>query len=118
MVDAPQERPSGPVHSGLYAVGMSVSDMSRISGECERLAAVQSASASYPVERGQIMQQCLARQGVRTVRLPECPSAVREAALRAGPSGRTVMPPLAQDACIMTLPGGQQPILANPSEYL
>lgn len=118
VIDPPQERPSGPMHSGIYAAGMSVSEMGRITSECERLAGVQGASGGFPVERSTLMQQCLSRQGVQTVRLPECPSDVREAALRAGPSGRTVMPPLASDACIMTLPGGDQPILSNPSEYL
>lgn len=112
----PEPRPQ--MSASWYSPGMSVADMSRAAAVCESQVDRQVAATGNTAARSRLMQQCMAERGVQSVRLPECSPQIRTAALRAGPSGRTVMPPLAGNACIMTLPDGQQPILPNPSEYL
>jgi len=111
----PPRRPSRP--ASWYGPGRSVSQMISASAECEARAERTVWPGAEPGLHRQILEQCMSDQGFRAVDLPECSDRVRNAALRAGPSGRTVMPPLAPDACIMTLPDGAQPILPNPSEY-
>ena len=106
-----------PVSASWYGEGRSIAQLEQAERECSQLAEREAPGQVAPQRQARIMQQCMSERGFRSVNLPECSDRIRQAAMAAGPSGRTVMPPLAPDACVMILPSGEEPIIPNPAEY-